>query len=373
MLRFWTARLSRKFIRKYSLPSSLRNRIEAISTEYQKLNEDITQNFDNGTAIKIARLQPIVDKFELYNSAEAEVRELEELMKDPQLRADATQELEVARQSVTQLSEQLKTALIPPHPFADKACLLEIRPGIGGSEATLFAADLMRMYQSYCLKKKWSCEVMSVNETPNGGLTEVILNVKEPGSYAQFQYDGGVHRVQRVPETETKGRVHTSTAAVVVLPDLGDTVEESIINPADLRIDVMRASGSGGQHVNTTESAVRVVHLPTNLVVTCQDERSQHKNKAKAMRVLQARLAELERIRKQKQDRDDRLSQVSSADRSDKIRTYNYPQNRITDHRSGLTSHHLDDVMAGNDVRFEEIINSVDQKVRTELVRSQID
>lgn len=368
MLRLCSAR---HFFRKYSLTTSIKARIEAISAEYRKLNEDLTHNYDNGAAIKVARLKPIVDKVELYNTAESEVKELEGLLKDPQLGADAAKELEVTRQSVTQLSEQLKTALIPPHPFADKACLLEIRPGIGGSEASLFAADLMRMYQSYCLKKKWTCEVMSTSETPNGGLTEAILNVKELGSYAQFQHEGGVHRVQRVPETETKGRVHTSTAAVVVLPDLGDTVEETVIKTDDLRIDVMRASGSGGQHVNTTESAVRIVHLPTNLTVTCQDERSQHKNKAKAMRVLQARLAELEQTRKQKQHRDDRLSQVTSADRSDKIRTYNYPQNRITDHRSGLTSHHLDEVMEGNDVRYEEIVSSVDRKIRIELVKAQ--
>lgn len=356
-----------RLCRHYSLPANLKTKIQLFEKQYQDLNNEITSNYSNESAIKLARLQPIIDQYAEYTKAESELRELQELLKDPQLGKEAESELEATKTLISNLSEQLKSSLIPPHPFADKACLIEIRPGIGGSEATLFAADLMKMYQNYCLRKKWRCDVMSVNENPNGGISEAILNVRELGSYATFQYEGGVHRVQRVPETETKGRVHTSTAAVVVLPDLGDTVEQTDINPSDLRIDVMRASGSGGQHVNTTESAVRIVHLPTNLVVTCQDERSQHKNKAKAMKVLQARLAELERQEKQRQGREDRLSQVTSADRSDKNRTYNYPQNRITDHRSGITSHHLDEVMNGNDVRFDEIVDSVDQKVRAEL------
>lgn len=351
-------------IRQYTLPANLKNRVQHIQKEYDVLNKAIIDQYTNEAAIKLARLQPIIDRFEQYSKAESELNELRDLVKDPQLGNEAREELQNTEELISRLSEELKTSLIPPHPFADKACLLEIRPGIGGSEAALFAADLLRMYQNYCLRRKWACEVMSIGENPNGGISEAILNVSEPGSYATFQYEGGVHRVQRVPATETKGRVHTSTAAVVVLPDVGDSIEQSDINPADLRIDVMRASGSGGQHVNTTESAVRIVHIPTNLIVTCQDERSQHKNKAKALKVLQARLAELDRQEKQKQGREDRLSQVTSADRSDKSRTYNYPQNRITDHRSGLTSLHLDEVLEGNEVRFDEIVDSVDQRLR---------
>lgn len=351
-------------IRRYTLPPNLKTKIKSIQKEYDALNEAIIDQYTNEAAIKLARLQPIIDRFEQYSKAESELSELRDLVKDPQLGSEAREELKNTEGLILRLGDELKTSLVPPHPFADKACLLEIRPGIGGSEAALFAADLLRMYQNYCLRRKWACEVMSIGENPNGGISEAILNVREPGSYATFQHEGGVHRVQRVPATETKGRVHTSTAAVVVLPDLGDSIEHSDINPADIRVDVMRASGSGGQHVNTTESAVRIVHLPTNLIVTCQDERSQHKNKSKAMKVLQARLAELDRQEKQKQGREDRLSQVSSADRSDKSRTYNYPQNRITDHRSGITSLHLDEVLEGNEIRFNEIVDSVDQRLR---------
>lgn len=359
--------------RAYALHPALKARVSALQTEFDTLNEQMMQKYSNETAIKLARLQPIVEKFEEYTRIENELTELRDLVKDPQLGKEAVSELEMNQEIEAKLEEELKSALIPPHPFADRACMLEIRPGIGGSEAALFAADLMKMYQTYCLKRKWSCEVISVHENPNGGITEAILNIKELGSYNMFQYEGGVHRVQRVPETETKGRVHTSTAAVVVLPDLGESVEALDINPADLRIDVMRASGSGGQHVNTTESAVRIVHLPTNMIVTCQDERSQHKNKAKALKVLQGRLAELERQAKQQQDRADRMLQVTSADRSDKSRTYNYPQNRITDHRSGITSHHLDEIMNGNEDYFNEIIQSVDHKVRQESVKAQLE
>lgn len=347
----------------------LRQRAEQLEKEYKTLNDAIADSYESETAIRLARLTPIVEKFESLKAAEAELEELTELVSDPSLGADARQELQSAQEQISKLSNGLKLQLVPTNPFVDKQCLVEIRPGIGGSEAGIFAQDLLTMYQNYCLKRGWPNQLVSHVPTPAGGVSEAILHITEPGAYERLQYEGGIHRVQRVPETETKGRVHTSTAAVVVLPDLGESEAdaERAFKAGELRIDVMRASGSGGQHVNTTESAVRIVHLPTGLVVTCQDERSQHKNKARALMVLRARLAERERVAKQNEDRAARTAQVSTTERSDKIRTYNYPQNRVTDHRSGYSQHHLSEIMAGT--RFDELVDSCNVWAQSEAVK----
>lgn len=343
------------------LHPALRSRVKNLCDEYARLENEISKTYSEERAIRHGRLFPVIESYQELQKLENEVTELRELSKDPQLGKEADKELETTKKFVAEIEDRLGTMLIPEHPFASKACLIEIRPGVGGGEACLFAKDLIHMYQQWCLRHKWNCKVISESTS------ESVLHVTEPGSFSDFQYEAGVHRVQRVPATEQKGRVHTSTAAVLVLPDMGaDDNSEIDIKPRDLRIDVMRASGSGGQHVNTTESAVRVVHVPTNLIVTCQDERSQHKNKAKAMRVLKARLAEIQRQKKAQDDRESRVAQVSSTDRSDRIRTYNFPQNRVTDHRCGWTSLHLEELMSGN---LDTLVENLKNWGRTEAVR----
>lgn len=330
-----------------------------MSDEHSLLAAKLTENFDEDAAVRKAKLQEVVDRFAKLQTAENEIIELKSMLKDAALGQDAKEELELAQQQAEQAAESLKASLVPPHEFADKACMIEIHPGIGGSEATLFAADLLHMYENYAMKNRWKFAVLSLNETPQGGVSEAILHIKEPGAYGRLQHEAGVHRVQRVPDTETKGRIHTSTAAVVVLPEVGDpeNSSEREFAPGEIRIDVMRASGSGGQHVNKTESAVRIVHIPTGMIVTCQDERSQHKNKARALMVLRGRLAELERQKRQKDERAARTAQVSSTERSDRIRTYNFPQNRVTDHRCGFNGL-IETTMAGD---LDELLDSVGQ------------
>lgn len=353
------------------LHPALRSRAQDLTKEYDELQKKLCDDYDTELELRVGRISPIVEAFKHYTSLTNELTELKELMSDPDFGADAEKEYQETTKELDKLEENLQKLLVPTNPFVDKPTLLEIRPGVGGSEAALFAADLLSMYQSYAQKKHWKAKLVSHSTTDFGGTAEAILHIEEPGSYGRLQYEGGVHRVQRVPDTEAKGRVHTSTAAVVVLPDVStSTVEddERMFGPDELRIDVMRASGSGGQHVNTTESAVRIVHLPTGMIVTCQDERSQHKNKAKALMVLRARLAEKERQEKEKEERSKRTAQVSSTERGDRIRTYNYPNNRITDHRCGFTINSLTEVMAGN--RLDELVDAVDEWAKAESVKA---
>lgn len=343
------------------LHPALRSRAINLCEEYAKIEKELATTYSEDRAVRHSRLLPVVENFRELEKLEKDLPELCELLKDAQLGHEAEDEIRSTGECISKIEERLGTLLVPEHPFALKACLVEIRPGVGGGEAALFAKDLIHMYQQWCLHHKWSCKVISESSA------ETVLHVAEPGTYANFQYEAGVHRVQRVPATEQKGRVHTSTAAVLVLPDMGDDdTSEVEIKPTEIRIDVMRASGSGGQHVNTTESAVRIVHLPTSLVVTCQDERSQHKNKAKAMRVLKARIAELDRQKKMQSDRESRVSQVSSTDRSERIRTYNFPQNRVTDHRCGWTSLHLEEFMDGN---LDTLVENLQNWGRAEAVQ----
>ena len=287
----------------------------------------------------------------------AEVQNQLQTTSDPEFKEMCKEELEVLTQKRTQLEKELELLLYPADDLDSRSVFLEIRAGTGGQEAALFAADLMRMYMLYAQKMRWRVSVASVSETDLGGFREIILHIEGKDVYGHLKYESGVHRVQRVPSTETQGRIHTSTATVAVLPE-AEEVELSI-SPQDLRIDVYRAGGAGGQHVNTTDSAVRITHLPTGLVVTCQDERSQHNNIAKALKVLHSRLLSAQKEKQDAEMSEKRKQQVGTGERSEKVRTYNYPQNRVTDHQVELTLNKLDFVMEGN---IDEIITALMKK-----------
>jgi len=304
-----------------------------------------------------ASLTEQVEEFGRYRAIEAEMasnRELVESSDDREMKELAHEELARLQLQLDASELRLKQLLVPRDPLDDKNVIMEIRGGTGGDEAALFASDLFRMYSYYAEGQGWKIEVMSASPTEIGGFKEVICSISGRGVYAKLRYESGVHRVQRVPVTEAGGRIHTSTASVAVLPEVEETEIE--INPNDLRIDVMRAGGPGGQSVNTTDSAVRITHLPTGIVVHCQDEKSQHKNKAKALRILRARLYDAEEERKHAERAQARKSQIGSGDRAEKIRTYNFPQNRATDHRINLTLYKLDAVMKGEIDEFVEAL-----------------
>nr|WP_321399759.1 peptide chain release factor 1 [uncultured Desulfobacter sp.] len=301
-------------------------------------------------------LNKIVPVFREYESAEGELKEAKELLKDsdPEIRSMAKEEVPVLETRIAQLHEQLNVLLMPKDPRDDKNVILEIRAGTGGEEAGIFAGDLFRMYSRYAESKRWKIEIIEKNDSAAGGFKEVVSMVQGKGAYSQFKYESGIHRVQRVPDTETQGRVHTSAVTVAVLPEAEDVDVD--INPADLKVDVFRSSGPGGQSVNTTDSAVRITHIPTGVVATCQDEKSQHKNKAKALNVLKSRILDAKIQEEEAKRAADRKGQVGSGDRSGRIRTYNFPQGRMTDHRIGLTLYRLDSVMEGD---IQEIIDAL--------------
>ena len=276
------------------------------------------------------------------------------------------EEKQALEEKLESVSEEMKILLLPKDPNDDRNVIIEIRGGAGGEEAALFAAVLFRMYSMYAVKKGYKTELINANETELGGYKEISFMLTGEGAYSRLKYESGVHRVQRVPETETQGRIHTSTVTVAVLPEADDV--EVTINPSDLRIDTFRSSGAGGQHINKTESAIRITHIPTGLVVECQDERSQYKNKDKAMKVLKSRLLESEREKQQSEVAEKRHSQVGTGDRSERIRTYNYPQGRVTDHRIGLTLYKIDDILNGN---IDEIIDALITASRTEQLNSE--
>ena len=304
-----------------------------------------------------SHLAPVVEKMEEMSALEREMDESREMMRtesDPDLAEMAKEELGELEEKYRKAEKECRILLIPPDPLEGKNIIMEIRAGTGGDEAALFAADIFRMYTHYAEKKHWKIELMSSNETGIGGYKEIVLSISGKDVYGSLRFESGVHRVQRVPETESGGRIHTSAITVAVLPEAEETDIE--IKPEDLRIDVMRAGGPGGQCVNTTDSAVRMTHIPTGLVVICQDEKSQIKNRAKALRVLRSRLYELEEAKKQKERADARRSQVGSGDRSERIRTYNFPQNRVTDHRINLTLYKLDSIMEGD---LDELIDAL--------------
>lgn len=304
-----------------------------------------------------ADLEEVVIKFREYKKAEEEIEFNKEILNsedDKELREMAQEELKDLEGTKETLADELRILLLPKDPNDDKNVFVEIRGGAGGEEAALFAANLFRMYTRYAEVKRWKVELMSSNETDIGGFKEVVFMIKGQGAYSRLKYESGVHRVQRVPDTESSGRIHTSTATVAVLPEVDDVELE--INPNDLRIDVFRASGHGGQCVNTTDSAVRMTHIPTGLVVSCQDEKSQLKNKEKALKVLKARLFERAEAERAATIAEDRKSQVGTGDRSERIRTYNYPQGRVTEHRIGLTLYKLESFLNGD---IDEVINAL--------------
>ena len=302
-------------------------------------------------------MKPIVEKYREYSKHKKELEENKEMLKeglDDDMKDLVKEEISELEDSIEKEEQELKILLLPKDPNDDKNVFVEIRGGAGGDEAALFAANLFRMYTRYAESQRWSVEMMSSNENDLGGFKEVVFMIKGNGAYSKLKYESGVHRVQRVPDTESSGRIHTSTATVAVLPEVDDVEIE--INDKDLRIDVYRSSGNGGQCVNTTDSAVRITHIPTGTVVACQDEKSQLKNKEKAMKVLRARLYEVAEAERLAGIAEDRKSQVGTGDRSERIRTYNYPQGRVTDHRIGLTLYKLDTFMNGD---IEEVINAL--------------
>lgn len=316
-----------------------------------------------------AYLSDLMNEYDNYLSLEKQIADAKALIHDEtdaEMREMAKAELHELEAKLEESENKLKLLLIPPDPLEEKNIIMEIRGGTGGEEAALFAADLYRMYTHYAETKGWKCEVMSANETELGGFKEIIFSISGKYVYGSLRYESGAHRVQRVPETETSGRIHTSAVTVAVLPEAEETEVE--IRPEDLRIDVMRAGGPGGQCVNTTDSAVRITHIPTGIVVIQQDEKSQIKNKAKAMRVLRSRLYDLEESKKQAERSANRKNQVGTGDRSERIRTYNYPQNRVTDHRINLTLYHLDTIMQGD---LTELIDNLCVAAREKMLMEQ--
>jgi peptide chain release factor 1 len=306
-----------------------------------------------------SQLEPIVNTYRRLKEVRSQMAGPREAEADPELRELAREEIESAQAQEAELIQQLRVLLLPRDPNDDKNVIVEIRAGAGGEEAALFAGQLYRMYNRYAERHRWQSELINVNETGIGGMREVIFEVRGQGAYSRLKYEGGVHRVQRVPETESSGRIHTSTSTVAVLPE-ADEVEVDI-DEKDLKVDVYRSQGPGGQSVNTTDSAVRITHLPTGLVVAIQDEKSQHKNKAKAMSVLRARLLEIEQRKAHEAEAEARRSMVGSGERSEKIRTYNFPQDRVTDHRINVDLHNLPNVLDGDLDRLLDELIATDQ------------
>ena len=311
-----------------------------------------------------AELTPVVEAYRQYRQAESDLADAEDMLADPEMKDFAAEEIEAAKAKIETLDTELQKLLLPKDEDDGKNIFLEIRAGTGGDEAALFAADLLRMYTRYAERNRWQVEIVSANESDLGGYKEVIARIAGIGAYGRLKFESGGHRVQRVPATESQGRIHTSACTVAVMPE-ADELEEIQLNPAELRIDTFRASGAGGQHINKTDSAIRITHLPTGMVVECQDGRSQHANKAQAMKVLAARLNDAQKREAQAKEAAERKSLIGSGDRSERIRTYNYPQGRVTDHRINLTLHKLDFVMDGD---MEEITNALIAEHQAELL-----
>jgi len=298
---------------------------------------------------EFSQLEVITNAFNAYKEAVDDFGTAEEMLKDddPDMREMAQEEFKSAKKSVEEKTDELQILLLPRDPKDDNNCFVEIRAGAGGDEAAIFAGDLYRMYTRYAEKQGWRIELMNSNESEQGGFKEIVMKVDGEGVYGQMKFESGGHRVQRVPETESQGRVHTSACTVVVMPEIPES-EAIEINKADLKVDTFRASGAGGQHVNKTDSAIRITHIPTGVVVECQDQRSQHKNRAQAMSVLQARLQQAEDEKRRSEEESSRRNLVASGDRSERIRTYNFPQGRMSDHRINLTLYRLGEIMEGN-------------------------
>lgn len=311
-----------------------------------------------------AEISPIVAVFSQYNLAQADLAAAEEMLTDPEMKAFAEEEIDTAKNQLNQLESELQILLLPKDADDNKNVFLEVRAGTGGDEAALFAGDLLRMYLRYAERCGWKSEIVSANESDLGGYKEVIVRIAGDNIYGRLKFESGGHRVQRVPTTESQGRIHTSACTVAIMPE-ADELAEIELNPNDLRIDTFRASGAGGQHINKTDSAVRITHLPTGMVVECQDGRSQHANKAQAMKVLAARLNDKQKREAHAKESAERKSLIGSGDRSERIRTYNYPQGRVSDHRINLTLYKIDSIMDGD---LDEIINALLTEHQAELL-----
>ncbi|VVE47099.1 peptide chain release factor 1 [Pandoraea commovens] len=329
---------------------------------------DVTRDLDNYRKLtrEHAELAPVVAQYQQYRQALGDVAAAQEMASDPEMREFAEDEAANARTRMEDLEGTLQRMLLPRDPNDDRNIYLEIRAGTGGDESALFAGDLLRMYSRYAERQRWQVEIMSASESDLGGYKEVIVRLVGQGAYSRLKFESGGHRVQRVPATETQGRIHTSACTVAVMPE-ADDVADVEINPADIRIDTFRASGAGGQHVNKTDSAVRITHLPTGIVVECQDDRSQHRNKDKALKVLAARIKDAQLRAQQAKEAATRKSLIGSGDRSERIRTYNFPQGRMTDHRINLTLYKLEYIMDGD---LDEMINALVTEHQAELLAS---
>ena len=351
------------------------SRLEVFEKRYNELEKrmyepDVVSDPEQYRKVmqEYSSIGPVVEKYREYKAAQSTVEDslaiLEDSESDEELRDLASAELDEAKRSLPGLEEELKILLLPKDPNDERNVIVEIRGGTGGEESALFAGDLYRMYTMYAERRGYKTEIISLNETGLGGFKEVSFIVSGDGAYSRFKFESGTHRVQRVPQTESSGRIHTSAATVAVLPEADDV--EVDINPNDLEIDTFRSSGAGGQHINKTSSAIRITHKPTGMVVECQDERSQYKNKDKALKVLKSRLLKMEQDKQSEAIASDRRSQVGSGDRSEKIRTYNFPQSRVTDHRIGLTLYKLDEIMNGD---LDEIIDALVTAQRAEQLK----
>ncbi|MES2181682.1 MAG: peptide chain release factor 1 [Pseudomonadota bacterium] len=354
---------------KQSMITKLANLSERLD-EINRLmsSEDATSNMDNYRKItqEHAEIPPIVEQYRAYEQVEADMNEAQKMLSDPDMKDFAQDEIEQGKAKTEAIEAELQKLLLPKDPNDDRNLFLEIRAGTGGDESGLFVGDLFRMYSRYAERQRWKVEIVSANESEVGGYKEIIAKVEGYGAYSKLKFESGVHRVQRVPDTETQGRIHTSACTVAVLAE-ADEVSDVVINPAEIRIDTYRASGAGGQHINKTDSAVRITHLPTGIVVECQDDRSQHKNKAQAMSVLVARIKDAEVRAQQSKIASERKSLIGSGDRSERIRTYNYPQGRITDHRINLTLYKIDAITEGD---MDELIGALSAEHQADLLAS---
>jgi peptide chain release factor 1 len=355
------------------MKTSMQSKLGQLTTRLAELNdllsrEDITANLDQYRKLtrEHAELGPVVEHYALWRQASNDALTAQELLADTSMRDFAEDEIRAARERMDKLGAELQKMLLPKDPNDDRNIFLEIRAGTGGDESALFAGDLLRMYLRFAERNRWQVEMMSASESDLGGYKEVIVRIAGVAAYSKLKFESGGHRVQRVPATETQGRIHTSACTVAVMPE-ADEIGEVEINPADLRIDTFRASGAGGQHINKTDSAVRVTHLPTGIVVECQDDRSQHKNKDRALKVLAARIKDKQYHEQHAKEAATRKSLIGSGDRSERIRTYNFPQGRLTDHRINLTLYRLESIMDGD---LDELIAALVSEHQAELLAS---
>ena len=346
--------------------NTLSERFDEIAALLSEPEVQSDQNRFRSLSQEYAQINPIVDCYKNFQTNQENIDSAKEMAldNDPEIRELAKQELTEAEQQAEELQKQLQILLLPKDPNDNSNIFLEIRAGTGGDEAAIFSGDLAKMYQRYAEKQGWNIEIINENRGDHGGFKEIVMRVTGQNVYSQLKFESGAHRVQRVPETESQGRVHTSACTVAVMPEV-DSLNEIEINSGDLRIDTFRASGSGGQHVNKTDSAIRITHLPTGVVVECQDERSQHKNRARAMSLLQSRLLTAEQDKQNAEQAETRKLQVGSGDRSERIRTYNYPQGRLTDHRITLTLYKLEEIMQGS---LEHVIQPLINEHQAELL-----